>query len=50
VHVDALIARSGLSPARVLEVLLGLELKGLVTQLPGKYFAAAIKLPAKVSR
>jgi DNA processing protein len=47
VHVDVLIARSGLSPARALEVLLGLELKGLVTQLPGKYFAPAIKLQAK---
>ena len=29
-----------LSPARVLEVLLGLELKGVVTQLPGMYFTA----------
>ncbi len=38
-HVDTLIARSGLSAARVLEVLLGLELKGVVTQLPGTYFA-----------
>ena len=38
VHVDVLIARSSLSPARVLEVLLGLELKGIVTQLPGTHF------------
>jgi DNA processing protein len=37
-HVDLLITKSGLTPARVLEVLLGLELKGLVTQLPGTYF------------
>ncbi len=37
-HVDLLIAKSGLTPARVLEVLLGLELKGLVTQLPGTHF------------
>lgn len=37
-HVDILIARSGLTPARVLEVLLGLELKGVVTQLPGTHF------------
>lgn len=37
-HVDALIARSGLGPARVLEVLLGLELKGVVSQLPGTHF------------
>jgi DNA processing protein len=38
-HVDLLIAKSGLTPARVLEVLLELELKGLVTQLPGTHFA-----------
>jgi DNA processing protein len=38
-HVDTLIAKSGLTPARVLEVLLGLELKGIVTQLPGTHFA-----------
>ena len=37
-HVDTLIAKSGLTPARVLEVLLGLELKGVVIQLPGTYF------------
>lgn len=40
VHVDTLITGSGLEPARVLEVLLGLELKGAVTQLPGMYFTA----------
>lgn len=38
-HVDTLIAKSGLTPARVLEVLLGLELKGVITQLPGTHFA-----------
>jgi DNA processing protein len=38
-HVDTLIAKSGLSAARVLEILLGLELKGVVTQLPGTHFA-----------
>jgi len=37
-HVDRLIAKSGLSAARVLEILLGLELKGVVTQLPGTHF------------
>lgn len=37
--VDTLIAKSGLTPARVLEVLLGLELKGVITQLPGTHFA-----------
>ncbi len=40
VQVDTLITGSGLEPARVLEVLLGLELKGIVTQLPGMYFIA----------
>jgi DNA processing protein len=38
-HVDVLIARSGLSAARVLELLLSLELKGVISQLPGTYFA-----------
>jgi DNA processing protein len=37
-HVDMLIAKSGLTAARVLEVLLGMELKGVVTQLPGTHF------------
>lgn len=39
IHVDAVIAKSGFSAARVLEMLLGLELKGAVTQLPGTHFA-----------
>jgi DNA processing protein len=39
IHVDALISKSGLSAARVLEILLGLELKGGVMQLPGTHFA-----------
>lgn len=39
IHVDVVIAKSGLSAARVLEMLLGLELKGVVTQLPGTHFA-----------
>lgn len=39
VHIDVLINKSGLGAARVLEVLLGLELKGEVTQLPGTHFA-----------
>jgi len=39
VHVDALIGKSGLSAARVLEVLLEMELKGIVAQLPGTHFA-----------
>ena len=40
VHVDTLITGSGLEAARVLEVLLGLELKGVVAQLPGMYFTS----------
>jgi len=44
-HVDVLIARSKLGPGRVLEVLLGLELKGIVTQLPGTHFVRAGDTP-----
>ncbi|MBM4254366.1 MAG: DNA-protecting protein DprA [Deltaproteobacteria bacterium] len=40
-HVDVLISKSGLGAARVLEILLALELKGGVTQLPGMHFALA---------
>lgn len=40
VHVDALVARSRLETGRVLELLLGMELKGVVLQLPGMYYAA----------
>jgi DNA processing protein len=39
IHVDHLMLRTGLSAGRVLEVLLSLELRGLVQQLPGKRFA-----------
>jgi DNA processing protein len=44
-HVDVLIVRSNLGPARVLEILLGLELKGIVTQLPGTHFVRAGDAP-----
>lgn len=37
-HIDELIERSGLSSSMVLEALLQLELRGLIRQLPGKYF------------
>jgi len=40
-HVDEIITRSGLPPATVLQILLALELKGVVQQQPGKHFAAA---------
>lgn len=42
VHVDDIITRSGLAPATVLQTLLSLELKGVVQQLPGKHFVAAL--------
>jgi len=37
-HIDAIMAASGRSPGRLRGVLTTLELKGLVKQLPGKYF------------
>jgi DNA processing protein len=40
-HVDTVILRSGLPAPRVLQILLSLELKGLVEQLPGKFFVAS---------
>ena len=42
VHVDDIISRSGLTPATVLQTLLSLELRGVVQQLPGKHFVAAL--------
>ncbi len=38
VHIDVLIERTGLPVPVVMEALLGLELLGVVEQLPGKYF------------
>jgi len=39
-QIDEVIQRSGFSPAKVLEILLELEIKGLLKQLPGKRFKA----------
>ncbi|HVN84522.1 MAG TPA: DNA-processing protein DprA [Candidatus Binatia bacterium] len=39
-HIDELIDGSGLTASQVLEILLSLELKGVVHQLPGKYYSA----------
>jgi DNA processing protein len=39
-QIDEVIQRSGLSPAKVSEILLELEIKGLLKQLPGKRFKA----------
>lgn len=44
-HVDVLIERSGLPAARVLQILLQLELHGAVEQLPGKCFSATGAAP-----
>jgi DNA processing protein len=41
VHVDEIIERSGLTAAKVAEVLLELELEGYVRQLPGNRYAVA---------
>ena len=37
-HIDAIILESRLDPGKVSSLLLNLELKGLVSQSPGKYF------------
>jgi DNA processing protein len=39
--VDAVIERTGLSPAKVVSVLLSLELRGRVRQLPGQHYIRA---------
>ena len=38
VHIDSIIAQTGIETSRVSAILLQLELKGLVQQLPGKRF------------
>jgi len=42
VQIDEVIENSGLSPAKVSEVLLDLEIRGVLKQLPGKRFRAAL--------
>jgi DNA processing protein len=37
-HIDILMKESGTTPARISGVLITLEIKGLVKQLPGKYY------------
>lgn len=37
-HVDEIVRRAGMDPGTVLGVLMRLELRGVVRQLPGKYF------------
>jgi DNA processing protein len=41
IHVDSIIERAGLGPGKVLAILLALEMKGAVKQLPGKMFIRA---------
>ena len=38
-HIDTLIRRTHIESGKLLSLLLQLELKGVVQQLPGKYFA-----------
>jgi DNA processing protein len=38
IHIDALIRESQFEPGQVSSLLLNLEMKGLITQWPGKYF------------
>jgi DNA processing protein len=38
-HIDAIIRESQLDPGKVSSLLLNLELKGLISQWPGKYFS-----------
>lgn len=40
-HIDAIIGRTGMGASAVLPALLGLELRGVVQQLPGKVFAVS---------
>jgi DNA processing protein len=40
IHIDVVIARTGIPANDVLPILLSLELKGAVQQLPGKFFVA----------
>ncbi len=41
VHIDTILGRCRLATPEVLEALLGLELKGVVEQLPGKHFTVS---------
>src|SRR3989338_2732682 len=40
-HVDQIIVESGLAPQKVMQLLLGLEIKGFVEQLPGNCYVKA---------
>jgi len=49
VHVDYIIEQTGSAAGTVLEILLRLELRGLIRQLPGKYFARETVTPRRRS-
>jgi DNA processing protein len=38
-HIDAIVRKANIEPGKLLSLLLQLELKGVVQQLPGKFFA-----------
>ncbi|MEK6531295.1 MAG: DNA-processing protein DprA [Deltaproteobacteria bacterium] len=41
-HIDGIMDKTGLKPARVCAVLLDMELKGIIEQRPGKFFARRV--------
>jgi len=45
-HIDAITDASGLPPQQVASILMILELKKVVEQLPGKHFARKVEFPA----
>jgi DNA processing protein len=51
VHIDHLVRQGGIDAGKLSGLLLQLELKGLITQRPGKFFAlaAAVETDSKVS-
>jgi DNA processing protein len=38
-HIDTLVRKTNIEPGKLLSLLLQLELKGMVQQMPGKFFA-----------
>lgn len=41
-HIDMITERTGLPPARISSILLGMEIKGMVKQFPGKRFSRRV--------
>ncbi len=42
VHIDQLVLKTSMDVTEILSILLGLELKGLIRQIPGKYFVREV--------